>query len=549
MSSINPIILKSRKRSINPPKTSVKPLSPIFNAFGGKKNTKKSKKGLNYNRPVQTLLNEGSLKSSYLITATDYSTSKKDTETYLESNFKQCDASANRYTQNVPYIQNKEMTLFEKFNYENNNYQPDRPKIHIMDKFTPIKAKNSILYKTTFFRANQYVKNAKEKIDNINENNIKTDISRNKQYKNYFYEELAKEKEKKKQVNKYEPSNSLYKELTLKKNEIYVKYFGDNKNITTTSFTNPALSTQGYKSLIPGHEASWLYTKNKIGDIPLIFPVPVTNIHKYNSLSEEARYAKICGDLLKLKHLITIDKDTNQYDYVIEFLRQKGIKRDYVSQENLDNFISFLKSDFSVDKDKSYKETIIHALLTGDSSNSKKNTINWQYSTEVNNNKNINNKKELIKEENTEYSIPLENQKLLSKIVVPKDKEELIKDLQTELNLIKEETKIQEFGYSRTSYDKKKKESIEDDTNEWNIMLGKTEDEKELPNLKANLINKEKKKSLKEITRRLYYSNVEKTANFDMKIYRKKNKLTEYFILELTKNRLNFDKLKSKYAP
>ena len=549
MSSINPIILKSRKRSINPPKTSVKPLSPIFNAFGGKKNTKKSKKGLNYNRPVQTLSNEGSLKSSYLITATDYSTSKKDTETYLESNFKQCDASANRYTQNVPYIQNKEMTLFEKFNYENNNYQPDRPKIHIMDKFTPIKAKTSILYKTTFFRANQYVKNAKEKIDNINENNIKTDISRNKQYKNYFYEELAKEKEKKKQVNKYEPSNSLYKELTLKKNEIYVKYFGDNKNITTTSFTNPALSTQGYKSLIPGHEASWLYTKNKIGDIPLIFPVPVTNIHKYNSLSEEARYAKICGDLLKLKHLITIDKDTNQYDYVIEFLRQKGIKRDYVSQENLDNFISFLKSDFSVDKDKSYKETIIHALLTGDSSNSKKNTINWQYSTEVNNNKNINNKKELIKEENTEYSIPLENQKLLSKIVVPKDKEELIKDLQTELNLIKEETKIQEFGYSRTSYDKKKKESTEDDTNEWNIMLGKTEDEKELPNLKANLINKEKKKSLKEITRRLYYSNVEKTANFDMKIYRKKNKLTEYFILELTKNRLNFDKLKSKYAP
>ena len=170
MSSINPIILKSRKRSINPPKTSVKPLSPIFNAFGGKKNTKKSKKGLNYNRPVQTLSNEGSLKSSYLITATDYSTSKKDTETYLESNFKQCDASANRYTQNVPYIQNKEMTLFEKFNYENNNYQPDRPKIHIMDKFTPIKAKTSILYKTTFFRANQYVKNAKEKIDNINEN-------------------------------------------------------------------------------------------------------------------------------------------------------------------------------------------------------------------------------------------------------------------------------------------------------------------------------------------------------------------------------------------
>ena len=138
-------------------------------------------------------------------------------------------------------------------------------------------------------------------------------------------------------------------------------------------------------------------------------------------------------------------------------MRQKGIKRDYVSQENLDNFISFLKSDFSVDKDKSYKETIIHALLTGDSSNSKKNTINWQYSTEVNNNKNINNKKELIKEENTEYSIPLENQKLLSKIVVPKDKEELIKDLQTELNLIKEETKIQEFGYSRTSYDKKKR--------------------------------------------------------------------------------------------
>ena len=80
-------------------------------------------------------------------------------------------------------------------------------------------------------------------------------------------------------------------------------------------------------------------------------------------------------------------------------------------------------------------------------------------------------------------------------------------------------------------------------------MLGKNEDEKELPNLKANLSNKEKKKSLKEITRRLYYSNVEKTANFDMKIYRKKNKLTEYFMLELTKNRMNFDKLKSKYDP
>ena len=42
---------------------------------------------------------------------------------------------------------------------------------------------------------------------------------------------------------------------------------------------------------------------------------------------------------------------------------------------------------------------------------------------------------------------------------------------------------------------------------------------------------------------------MEKSDNFDINIYKKKSKLTEYVMLELTKNKIAVNKIKSKFDP
>lgn len=513
-------------KKVKSPTEKRKILSPIQNDYANKQVQTTSKKFF-YKRPIP------------LDTNRNYNNTN-DKETYMESNFKSVSPTANKYTQSLPFIKNKEMTLLEKYVYDNDKYQPDRIKIHNMKKINPIKNKTSLLYKTTVFRSNHYITGKNEKIDD----EIDYDkLINKKKYINHFYVELEEEKQKKKEMDKYKPSNSLYKELTLKKNEVFTKYF-QNKGASTILIKNPRKN-----AMLTGYDSSWLLTKNKIdGSIPIVFPVALTNTETYNSLSEEARVERGNEELMKLKYLISLDTKNKKSLYIKEFLRKKGINKKYVSEENINNFWKYLEGDFKIDKAKSFKDNIIKALLYGNKSNQPKND-------NILIDKNSNTKANTSTISKVSYSIPLENQKVLTETNEIKNKDELVKELQKELNLVKEEIKIQQFGYSPASVLKHTHTIQSSDTNSisntYNIMLGKSEDENTFQNITtcSNTNTKPIKKDINAINRRLYYSKMEKSDNFDINIYKRKSKLTEYVMLELTKNKIAVNKIKSKFDP
>ena len=79
---------------------------------------------------------------------------------------------ANIYTSKVPYIQNKKMLLFDKYNYDNNEYKPDRAKLFDMKIIPNLPSKNSFLYKTTKFRVGPLISNNNGESNSPKGNNI-----------------------------------------------------------------------------------------------------------------------------------------------------------------------------------------------------------------------------------------------------------------------------------------------------------------------------------------------------------------------------------------
>jgi len=78
-------------------------------------------------------------------------------EMNMESNFMKLGAEANIYTANANYIQNKKILLFDKYNYDNNEYKPDRAKLFDMTRMPKIPKKDSFVYKTTNFRVGHLI--------------------------------------------------------------------------------------------------------------------------------------------------------------------------------------------------------------------------------------------------------------------------------------------------------------------------------------------------------------------------------------------------------
>ena len=129
------------------------------------------------------------------------------------------------------------MLLFDKYDFENNKYKPNRAKLFDMTSIP--KSKNqtgNILYKTTKFRGGKMFffdnKTAPKIFEEINDKKVEykkplylKDLERHEIKKN---EKIIKKQKPIKYVDynfqrykRYHPSNSLYKELMNKKNEIY----------------------------------------------------------------------------------------------------------------------------------------------------------------------------------------------------------------------------------------------------------------------------------------------------------------------------------------
>ncbi len=526
----------------------------------------------------------------------------------LESNFIKLSKEANMYTSNAEYITNKKLLLFNKYNFENNKYIPNRAKLFDMTSIPKIKTKINILYKTTKFRGGKmyfFDNNNPPKINDILESN------NNKNYPNHkkplYLRDLEKYETKKEQFfsnngtqtkfidntfqkrKRYPPSNSLYRELMNKKNEIYDNFV----NIITEGeeYYRPLINKQLFsakydedenaKKKIKNEDLNGftnLFSKKKNdGLIPITYPLVCAHMINHDSMSQRARYENIMESFIRLKSMIENDKafgKFNEKKYIREFLSNKNIDKTYLNEKNYENFSNFLKlKKMPIDINKTLKENIIVALnydelenkiLNNDDNNNNNDNLEKNESKKNNlNNKQIpstktriiSNESNIFKNKPLEFDIP--RQKKLLDSGNYRNDIELRDSLQKELEIIENEVE-----------DKQNKiKNIEDNLG----LLPFESDYYYKQNLNKKNFNKEKKKDLRLISQKEYYKTTEeqkknkkkinknynlydfnerlyytwyKNQNIgDIKHYKKQSKLTEYIIYNRTKEKIIDEKI------
>ena len=528
--------------------------------------------------------------------------SQKTENKVLESNFIKLSKDANIYTSNATYITNKKMLLFDKYDFENNKYKPNRAKLFDMTAIP--KSKNQIgntLYKTTKFRGGKMFffdnKTAPKILDEISDNDLNNkkplylrDLQRhetkmaekmNEKQKIIKYVDNSFQKHK-----RYPPSNSLYKELMNKKNEIYDNFMqrleSGQDNIapyipSPISFPTGINDEEEKIKKVKNENLngySVLFSKKKNdGKIPITFPLICSNMIDCDSISQRARYENIMEAFIKLKSMIENDKNQgkfNERQYIIEFVSNKNIDKENLTEENLGNFSNFLnRKILPIDTNKTLKENILIALnyngeeLDESNNNNLNNNTNTEQKLSPNDKKPSFNKNQIILTETNvfnkkplEYDIPRQK-KLLSEENFKNDYQ-LKNSLEKELEIIEDElenkqdkiNKVEanlnllpfesDYYYKHYLSLKKNKKEVKKDLRlisqkEFNRVNMEKNEGKRKVNNKYNLYN---------FNERLYYTWYKNNNIGDIKNYKKKTKLTEYIIYNRTKERILDEKLK-----
>ena len=528
--------------------------------------------------------------------------SQKTENKVLESNFIKLSKDANIYTSNATYITNKKMLLFDKYDFENNKYKPNRAKLFDMTAIP--KSKNQIgntLYKTTKFRGGKMFffdnKTAPKILDEISDNDLnnkKPLYLRDLQRHETKMEEKMNEKQKIikyvdnsfQKHKRYPPSNSLYKELMNKKNEIYDNFMqrleSGQDNIapyipSPISFPTGINDEEEKIKKVKNENLngySVLFSKKKNdGKIPITFPLICSNMIDCDSISQRARYENIMEAFIKLKSMIENDKNQgkfNERQYIIEFVSNKNIDKENLTEENLGNFSNFLnRKILPIDTNKTLKENILIALnyngeeLDESNNNNLNNNTNNEQKLSPNDKKPSFNKNQIILTETNifnkkplEYDIPRQK-KLLSEENFKNDYQ-LKNSLEKELEIIEDElenkqdkiNKVEanlnllpfesDYYYKHYLSLKKNKKAVKKDLRlisqkEFNRVNMEKNEGKRKVNNKYNLYN---------FNERLYYTWYKNNNIGDIKNYKKKTKLTEYIIYNRTKERILDEKLK-----
>ena len=528
--------------------------------------------------------------------------SQKTENKVLESNFIKLSKDANIYTSNATYITNKKMLLFDKYDFENNKYKPNRAKLFDMTAIP--KSKNQIgntLYKTTKFRGGKMFffdnKTAPKILDEISDNDLnnkKPLYLRDLQRHETKMEEKMNEKQKIikyvdnsfQKHKRYPPSNSLYKELMNKKNEIYDNFMqrleSGQDNIapyipSPISFPTGINDEEEKIKKVKNENLngySVLFSKKKNdGKIPITFPLICSNMIDCDSISQRVRYENIMEAFIKLKSMIENDKNQgkfNERQYIIEFVSNKNIDKENLTEENLGNFSNFLnRKILPIDTNKTLKENILIALnyngeeLDESNNNNLNNNTNTEQKLSPNDKKPSFNKNQIILTETNifnkkplEYDIPRQK-KLLSEENFKNDYQ-LKNSLEKELEIIEDElenkqdkiNKVEanlnllpfesDYYYKHYLSLKKNKKAVKKDLRlisqkEFNRVNMEKNEGKRKVNNKYNLYN---------FNERLYYTWYKNNNIGDIKNYKKKTKLTEYIIYNRTKERILDEKLK-----
>ena len=252
---------QNHKKIKNQKSSTIYPIQKkIYNVIkkyiNGKPQKDKDKENININAykkadPISYKNIQSSNKEKIMHKSQSNPTINKPQEMNMESNFMKLSKDANIYTSNAQYIQNKKVLLFDKFNYDNNEYIPDRAKLFDMTRMPKIAKKDSFVFKTTKFRVGHFINNKKD--NNVYDSGIKNEFSNrslldfnyrnvdinknNLSYNEYSSQtSLIRNPEKLTTQNSYidnsyqkfkrhPPSDTFYKELMSKKNETYEQYF------------------------------------------------------------------------------------------------------------------------------------------------------------------------------------------------------------------------------------------------------------------------------------------------------------------------------------
>ena len=252
---------QNHKKIKNQKSSTIYPIQKkIYNVIkkyiNGKPQKDKDKENININAykkadPISYKNIQSSNKEKIMHKSQSNPTINKPQEMNMESNFMKLSKDANIYTSNAQYIQNKKVLLFDKFNYDNNEYIPDRAKLFDMTRMPKIAKKDSFVFKTTKFRVGHFINNKKD--NNVYDSGIKNEFSNRSLFdfnyrnvdinkNNLSYNEynsqtsLIRNPEKLTTQNSYidnsyqkfkrhPPSDTFYKELMSKKNETYEQYF------------------------------------------------------------------------------------------------------------------------------------------------------------------------------------------------------------------------------------------------------------------------------------------------------------------------------------
>ena len=515
----------------------------------------------------------------------------------MESNFMKLCKEANIYTSNANYIKNKKMVLFDKFNYDNNIYIPDRAKLFRVTKIPNVPNKNSFIYKTTKFRAGHFISNnhSKNRSENLGGNSLLNntslfDTTKKNQYENCLqfrnfsnslitssYIDNSFQNSK-----RYPPSGTLYKELMGKKNETLELFLKSNFSKKKKSKDNETEKCEEKKDDNKVKDDSFFYSfykdynnKIKIKDISILkklyykqfvnnnsdlngyssllskkksnwgFPLSCPKIFSANIIfdnkSQKERYEKISESFYNLKELMNDfinEGRLNELDYIYEYCVSKNIDKKYLTITNLNNFYDFLhEKKLLLDLSKTLKENIILAL-------------------EFDKNKFKNKKKGEKKRASNIYTKKINLKRNEKRRNKNKNKEEI--DLKPRMIDFERQNKVNNQEYFCMSDGiiirnelKKELDSIKNEViNKQKIMQNFQKKEKNESNVSITSENNKKNKKIEEkvfdSNERLYYTWY-KNNSYNINNFVKKAKLTELYFYNRAKERIKQNVVENEY--
>ena len=360
-----------------------------------------------------------------------------------------------------------------------------------------------------------------------------------------------------------EAARTIYKELYRQKLKFY-------EHIKNSKYRRPMPSTSLPKTQKPidNSATSHLLDRKIINNVPVILPLYLSYKNNYNSISERIRHEKLIETFSKLKTYITKDPD-NEIDIIKEFMIKNYIVDPQCFElEKINNFYNFLKKPFKFSPQKTVQDIIYEALNYSPTDEDLRQTMikanekttdfidDHEEKEDVHHSKET--KKSPSEKKDTGYKfINVDEEKYyknIKKNYKPKEMEELVKDLESELETIHRE----------------KMEIIEKNDKIWNSSVEQGEIELEdtnvyVPNLslsceginskilkrlkeKREMISRKinKQNRIKEINQRLYYGCILKDQETDIDEIKRRNKLTEYIILERTKKKIALEREKER---